>query len=72
VVIAEVDPNSDAAEKGLKAGDVILEAGGKSVSSPEDIVDALTKMKDLGRRAVLLHIKTGDQKRLVPVQIAKS
>ena len=72
VAIAEVDPNSDAAEKGLKAGDVILEAGGKSVSSPEDIVDALKKMKDLGRTAVLLHIKTGDQKRLVPVQISKS
>lgn len=72
VAIAEVDPNSDAAEKGLKAGDVILEAGGKSVSSPEDVLAALKKMKKLGRTAVLLHIKTGDQKRLVPIQINKS
>jgi len=72
VAIAEVDPNSDAAEKGLKSGDVILEAGGKTVSTPEDVLDALKKMKELGRTAVLLHIKTGDQKRLVPVQISKS
>lgn len=72
VAIAEVDPNSDAAEKGLKSGDVILEAGGKSVSSPADVLEALKKMKELGRTAVLLHIKTGDQKKLVPVQINKS
>ena len=72
VAIAEVDPNSDAAQKGLKAGDVILEAGGKRVSSPADVLEALKKMKELGRTAVLLHIKTGDQKKLVPVQINKS
>ena len=72
VAIAEVDPNSDAAQKGLKSGDVILEAGGKTVSSPEDVLQALKKMKELGRTAVLLHIKTGGQKRLVPVQISKS
>ncbi len=72
VAIAEVDPDSDAAEKGLKAGDVILEAGGKPVSSPEDVLEALKTMKALGRTAVLLHIKTGDQKRLVPIQINKS
>jgi serine protease Do len=72
VAIAEVDPNSDAAKKGLKSGDVILEAGGKSVSSPADVLEALKKMKELGRTAVLLHIKTGDQKRLIPVQINKS
>ena len=72
VAIAEVDPNSDAAKKGLKSGDVILEAGGKSVSSPADVLEALKRMKELGRTAVLLHIKTGDQKRLIPVQINKS
>ena len=71
VAIAEVDPNSDAAEKGLKSGDIILEAGGEPVSTPADVLAALKKTKELGRSAVLLHIKVGDQKRLVPVQLSK-
>ena len=34
VVITEVDPASDAAEKGLKPGDVILQVAGVTVSDP--------------------------------------
>lgn len=37
VAIAEVDPSSDAAEKGLKAGDVILEVSGEAVKTPDDV-----------------------------------
>jgi serine protease Do len=69
VVIAEVDPASDAAEKGLKAGDIILEVSGESVTDPKDVVAGIKKVQDLKRPAVLLNIKSGDQKRLVAVQI---
>ena len=69
VVIAEVDPSSDAAEKGIKAGDIILEVQGQPVSQPDDVVSGLKKVQELKRSAVLLHIKTGDQKRLVAVQL---
>ena len=69
VVIAEVDSSSDAAEKGLKAGDVIIEVSGQPVSAPEDVVGGVKKAQELKRSAVLLHVKSGDQKRFVAVQL---
>lgn len=71
VAIAEVDPTSDAAEKGLKPGDVILEVSGQAVSSPDDVISGVKKAQDLKRTAVLLHVKSADQKRLVAVQLTK-
>ena len=69
VVIAEVDPASDAAQKGLKPGDIILAVSGQDVVSPEDVVTGVKKAQDLKRSAVLLHIKSADQKRFVAVQL---
>ena len=69
VAIAEVDPSSDAAEKGLKAGDVILEVSGQPVGAPDDVVSGVKKAQELKRSAVLLHIKSADQKRFVAVQL---
>jgi serine protease Do len=71
VVIAEVDPSSDAAEKGLKPGDVILEVSGQTVSSPNDVLSGIKKAQDMKRTAVLLHIKSAEQNRLVAVQLTK-
>ncbi len=72
VVIAEVDASSDAAEKGLKAGDVILEVSGQVVGKPDDVVSGVKKAQDMKRTAVLLHIKSADQKRFVAVQLRDS
>lgn len=72
VAIAEVEAGSDAATKGLKAGDRILEVAGQAVTSVDDVVNGVKKAADLGRRAVLLHVKSGDQKRFVAVQMKKS
>jgi serine protease Do len=69
VAIAEVDPTSDAAEKGLKPGDVILEVSGENVKSPTDVVAGVKKAQDLKRTAVLLHIKSAGEKRFVAVQL---
>ena len=71
VAIAEVDPQSDAAQKGLKSGDVILEVQGEVVKSVDDVVAGVKKARDLGRRAVLLHVRTGEQKRFVALQLKK-
>jgi serine protease Do len=73
VMIAEVDPDSDAAQKGLKEGDVILKAGDEKVSSPQDVVRALKKTQDDGLPAVMFHIKKGgDQTVLVAIPLNKS
>jgi len=58
--VTDLDPDGVAAQKGLRPGDVILDAGGKPVTSPEDIVNALDTARKDGRTAVLLRVKTGD------------
>ena len=69
VVISDVTGNSDAASKGLKAGDVILEVQGQAVRTPADVETGVKKAKDSGRRAVLLRVKSGEIVRFVAVQI---
>jgi serine protease Do len=59
-VVTELDPDGAAAQKGLRPGDVILDAGGKPVAGPDDVVKALDNAKKEGRRAVLLRVKSGD------------
>jgi serine protease Do len=71
VAVAEVQPGSDAAQKGLKAGDVILQIGGQAVATAEDVVAGIKKAKDMGRSAVLLQVQSADQKRFVAVQMKK-
>ena len=69
VVIAEVAAGSDAATKGLKAGDVILQVSGETVTTPDDVIAGVKKAENLKRKAVLLHVKSADSKRYVPVQL---
>ena len=58
--VTDLDPDGVAAQKGLRSGDVILDAGGKPVSGPEDVVHALDAALKDGRTAVLLRVKSGD------------
>ena len=71
VAIADVDDASDAAQKGIKAGDVILEVQGEVVKDAKDVVAGVKKARELGRKAVLLHVRTGEQKRFVALQLKK-
>lgn len=69
VVIAAVDPNSDAATKRLRRGDVILSANGKKTTSPEDLSAAVEAARADGRDAVLLRVQRGSgQPAFVPVR----
>ena len=58
VVVADVDQDSAAAQKGLKVGDVILEAGGEKVSKPSEITGVIANAKKDGRKAILLRVKS--------------
>jgi serine protease Do len=65
VVVAGVDPEGAAADKGLKEGDVILEVAGKTVSRPSDVAQAIDAARTDGKRSVLLRVKSGDGERFV-------
>jgi serine protease Do len=77
VVITEVDPKSDAADKGLKPGDVILEVAGVSVSEPADVAAGIKKamagaQTDKDTVKILMQVKTGDQTRFVALSLKKA
>ena len=69
VLIKDVDGESDAATKGLKSGDLILEVQGKPVKNADDVSAGIKKAKDDGRKAVLLRVKQGETVRFVAVQL---
>ena len=65
VVVAQIDPDGAAARKGLRPGDVILEAAGQPVMRPTDVQKALLDARKEGRKAVLLRVKSGEGTRFV-------
>jgi serine protease Do len=71
VVVTEVDPQSAAAERGFKEGDVILEVGGKSVTNAGDVRAALDAARTDNKNSVLMRVKSGGSSRFVAVPIAK-
>jgi serine protease Do len=71
VVVVDVDPKSAAADRGFKEGDVILEVGGKSVSSSADVRDAIKAARTDKKNSVLMRVRSGDTARFVAVPIAK-
>ena len=60
VVVTEVDPASPAAEKGIKAGDVIVEIAQEPVASVDDIAKGIDKVKNAGSKQVLLRLEGGN------------
>lgn len=69
VVVADIDPEGAAAQKGMQVGDVILEAGGHPVSKPADVSAALAEAKKDNRKAVLLRVKSSDGTHFVAIAI---
>jgi serine protease Do len=59
VLVTEIDSQSPAALKGVKAGDVIVEAAQEQVSSVDDILKSIDKVRKTGRKTVLLRLEDG-------------
>ena len=59
VVITAVDPASDAAEKGLQRGDVIISVNRQAVTTPAQVAAAVAAARRAGRTSVLLLVKRG-------------
>ncbi|MCZ8134966.1 MAG: Do family serine endopeptidase [Porphyrobacter sp.] len=57
VVIGAVDPNSDAARKGLRRGDIILSANYQDVASVEALLAQVKAATTEGREAILLRVQ---------------
>ena len=69
VAIAGLAADSDALQKGLQPGDVILQAGGRQTATPADVASAVTDAKRAGHKAVLLLIGRNGLNLFVPLAV---
>src|ERR1700759_5653833 len=60
VLVTGVDASSDAAEKRLSAGDVIVEVAQEAVASAADIKKRVDQLKKDGKKSVLLLVSNAD------------
>jgi serine protease Do len=71
VRVAGVESSSDAAQKGLRPGDMILRAGDRATNTLADLKAAVAEAKKAGRKSVLLFVGRGSQHTFVPVEIGQ-
>lgn len=69
VVVTDVEPGSDAADRGIQAGDVIVSVNSKDVSSGDDVTAAVAEAAKTGRKAVLMQVMREDTSRFVALPV---
>jgi serine protease Do len=69
LAITNVDQSSEAADKGVGPGDVIVEAGQQKVMKVSDLQDRVTEAKDAGRKSILLLIRRQGDPRFVALSV---
>jgi serine protease Do len=67
-VVEGVQTGSDAAKKGVKRGDVVVRAGDRVITSPQDMAAALDAQAKAGRTSVLVFIYRDGAQRGVPLK----
>lgn len=72
LVVADIDEDSEAFEKGMRAGDLITEAGQEKVASASDLEERIDAAKEAGRKSLLLLIRRGGEPRFVALTLENS
>jgi len=65
VAVIRVDPNGKGAEVGLQSGDVIVQLGGKDVSSPEEVSRAIEAAASQKKQHVLALVRRNDREMFI-------
>jgi serine protease Do len=69
LAVTGVDEMSEAFEKGVRAGDVITEAGQQVVTTPADLEARIVEARDAGRKSLLLLVRRGGDPRFVALTV---
>ncbi|WP_299045340.1 Do family serine endopeptidase [uncultured Tateyamaria sp.] len=71
LAVIEVDETSEAYEKGLRAGDIITEAGQQKVDSIAEFEARLEEVEAAGRKSLLLLVRRAGDPRFVALGLAE-
>lgn len=69
ILVTAVAPGSDAADAGLRPGDIISEVNNAKVATAADVEKRLDEVKKDGRKAALMLLQNEDRSRFVAVPI---
>jgi len=69
VIVTGVEKDSSAAEKGVRAGDVIAEVNQVKVKTVKDVVQQVSKATKAGRKSVLLLVNQGGDLRFLALRL---
>jgi len=69
LVVKDVQELSEAFEKGMRAGDLITEAGQQKLMSLSDLEDRIAEAKEAGRKSLLLLVRRAGEPRFVALSI---
>jgi serine protease Do len=72
VVVTAVNAGGVAAEHGFQIGDVILEVGGKTVSTPAEVRKSLADARSEGKHTILFRVKSGDGMKFVALPLGSA
>jgi serine protease Do len=70
LMITEVAPDSVAAERGMRAGDIITAVNNMDVHDAKDLKEAVKAASDAGRKAVLFQLTNQNSNRFVALPVA--
>ncbi|MBZ0123960.1 MAG: DegQ family serine endoprotease [Roseovarius sp.] len=69
LVVKDIDAMSEAYEKGMRAGDVITEAGQQKLRSIADLEKRVSEAREAGRKSILLLVRRGGEPRFVALSL---
>ena len=69
VVVSAVDEDSEAFEKGVRAGDVIVEVAQQPVSEPAEVAAKVEEVRESGRSSVLFLVNSEGELRFVALPL---
>ncbi len=72
VVVTAVAAGGVAADHGFHVGDVILEVGGKPVTTPADVRKSLADARKEGKHTVLFRVKSGESTKFVALPLGNA
>ncbi len=73
VIVTDIEKDSEAAKKGIRAGDIILEINQQTASTPQKALSIIEKAEKSGRKSVLMLVDHGGKGdvRFIAIKIKK-